>query len=544
MKNILCLNHLAQLVLSIGVVTVVASCDLTRMPTQSLPTDESLETFDDATAYNRGIMAQFRNRQGGVFATTQEYQADCLNAMVDFGNRNGDIHGWVDLSPSTSNFATVYSMYYSTLKNVNFTLDNYGRVRESLKPSIDAAQKNYDDAVKEFGGSEDDLLSTDYGKSLYNALRNEKIKSLQISVYEGNAYFARAFYYFNLCQRFGTPYSKATAGTDLGVPLVLTFDVSERQTRATNEQCYAQIFKDLAEAEKTLAARKVQPGNSEFTVDAVNALRARIYLEMKDYENAYKYSSALINSNTYPLVAPTADNFVNMWKYDESTEDILRLFIMNGDEEPNGMGAYYSVSRDDQVVNADFIPTQGLIDMYSDKDLRKDVYFELSSRTKANAILYTNKLYLVSKYKGNPKYADIKNDPKYPEGVPNGRHEPRVFRIAEQYLIAAEAAYKTGKDALKPLNALRVSRGLDPINASGDELFQAIKDERLRELAFEGFRLWDLRRWNDPVVRMTPQLPQGVTNDQGDPINPNAHLAKGFADLSVSPSDPMYKRTV
>ena len=40
-----------------------------------------------------------------------------------------------------------------------------------------------------------------------------------------------------------------------------------------------------------------------------------------------------------------------------------------------------------------------------------------------------------------------------------------------------------------------------------------IKDERARELIGEGFRLWDLKRWGDPVVRAAAQDPGIMIND-------------------------------
>ncbi len=40
---------------------------------------------------------------------------------------------------------------------------------------------------------------------------------------------------------------------------------------------------------------------------------------------------------------------------------------------------------------------------------------------------------------------------------------------------------------------------------SGEALLRDIQDERTRELAFEGGRLWDLRRWGLPCARHDSQ---------------------------------------
>ena len=120
-------------------------------------------------------------------------------------------------------------------------------------------------------------------------------------------------------------------------------------------------------------------------------------------------------------------------------------------------------------------------------------------------------IYLVAKYPDNDQ---LKNSP-YDNGT--FLHRPKIFRIAEQYLIAAEAAYRNADEtnARLYLNRLRRSRGLTTeVTATADALFREIQNERNRELSFEGFRLTDIKRWNLAVVRGTPQnLDAIVTTD-------------------------------
>ena len=312
--------------------------------------------------------------------------------------------------------------------------------------------------------------------------------------------------------RYGMPYHAETADRDVGVPLVLEFDVSKEVKRATVAKCYDQIFRDLDSAEELLGKVSGKPDNRAISSDACEALRARVYLEMKLYDRAYTAASHLISSGRYPLEEPQADNFVQMWRHDTSDEFILILPMVRNEETAYYFGDYYGLDSDNHRYSPEFIPTQGILDLFSTEDLRRAVYFE-----KENKRLYYDNTYftgvsIISKFKGNPELAYIIDDPVY-GAIPNNEQMPKIFRIPEQYLIMAEAAYHMGNDALTPLNALRVSRGLQPIPASvsGIKLFQEIKNERTRELAFEGFRLFDLRRWGDPMVRMTPQV-----DDQGD----------------------------
>ena len=108
---------------------------------------------------------------------------------------------------------------------------------------------------------------------------------------------------------------------------------------------------------------------------------------------------------------------------------------------------------------------------------------------------------MVNKFPGNPAL--------FTSATTNYEQAPKLFRLAEMYLILAEAQFHTTPGAaLTTISDLEVARGLDPISGTGlagDALLQEIKDERFRELAFEGFRLDDLKRWHEGFKRRDPQ---------------------------------------
>ena len=86
------------------------------------------------------------------------------------------------------------------------------------------------------------------------------------------------------------------------------------------------------------------------------------------------------------------------------------------------------------------------------------------------------------------------------EIVPNEQQafNPWIFiRYAEIMLNYAEAAAELGQDgdALMALNEIRTRAGMPEVTASGDELIDRIRQERRIELAFEGHRYFDVRRW-------------------------------------------------
>ena len=84
---------------------------------------------------------------------------------------------------------------------------------------------------------------------------------------------------------------------------------------------------------------------------------------------------------------------------------------------------------------------------------------------------------------------------------------PKPLRLAEQYLIRAEAYCELGNysAASADLVALRKARGVSGSIAVNESTWlDVIDDERVRELYMEGFRLNDLKRWGRGFER-TPQ---------------------------------------
>jgi len=99
-----------------------------------------------------------------------------------------------------------------------------------------------------------------------------------------------------------------------------------------------------------------------------------------------------------------------------------------------------------------------------------------------------------------------------PNAVNNQRHYKPRMRYTELYLIYAEAANEAwgplasgsaGFSAYDVIQALRKRAGisqpdlyLETIKSDQSAMRNLIRNERRLELCFEGFRFWDLRRWN------------------------------------------------
>ena len=79
---------------------------------------------------------------------------------------------------------------------------------------------------------------------------------------------------------------------------------------------------------------------------------------------------------------------------------------------------------------------------------------------------------------------------------------PKPFRLAEQYLIRAEAYCRLERfgEANRDLTALRTQRGVSALNVTGSNWLELLSEERVRELYMEGFRLNDLKRWGKEIA--------------------------------------------
>lgn len=112
--------------------------------------------------------------------------------------------------------------------------------------------------------------------------------------------------------------------------------------------------------------------------------------------------------------------------------------------------------------------------------------------------------YYVKKYL-NESNTDLKNTPSEQTYV--------EIRYAEVLLNMAEAAAHINKpaEALAALKEVRDRVSLPTSNLSGDALMNAIYHERKIELAFEGHRYWDLRRWKQAHIVLSNMRVHGLS---------------------------------
>jgi hypothetical protein len=451
-------------ILSLTAVLAVASvsCDLNRYPYDSIEQSKAFMTIKDATTLNNGLYAGFRGVVYGLYQFSTDVQADLLNATLDYGNRNGFPHKWTPFLADDYTIRDTWRYQYNVIANANNVINNSGRITVT----------NHAD-------------------------------SLSLKRYLGDAYLMRAYLYHQLILRFAKDYEPASAATDPGVPIVLTFDPSLKPARSTVQKVYDLILEDLAGADTLLAATAGAKNSTRFTKDCVTALKARVYLCMHRYTDAVTAANSLITSGTYPLITTLAD-LQNMWVNDGSTtaggaETIFQLAAIQPSELGNANNIYLGFNPANNKYTPDFVPEQWVISQYEVADIRRATYLAQEAVI-VQGVDYPN-LWCINKYPGNPIL--------FIGASTNYQHKPKIFRVAEMYLISAEAAAQapaTEAAALTTLNLLRSARGASTlVGLTGTALMDAIKAERIRELLCEGTRIDDLKRWHMGFARSTPQ---------------------------------------
>ena len=346
----------------------------------------------------------------------------------------------------------------------------------------------------------------------------------------GEAYFLRAFYYFQLVRVYG------------GVPLVLNnllTDADWQQPRATADAVYDQIVADLTEANKRLWLRSdsrfADTDLGRATKGAAQAMLLKVNLYRHQYEEARAWGDSIILSNEYSLETNYADNW--LLEKENGVESVFEIQYMEDPSSDYGEGNGFSRGTFTQILtrsrsqdpmfgsNAGWgfnKPTHNLYDEYEEGDPRRDVtiWDATGHMTNESEEIYCGTPYCSRKYAWYTTDADGNvTGANTLAHASRGPLNYKLIRYADVLLMYAEAcdgadgAGKCGKTAEQALNEVRQrarANAADPdalpdypgysIKVNGQEiadptLQQAIRHERRVELAMEGHRWFDICRW-------------------------------------------------
>ncbi len=306
---------------------------------------------------------------------------------------------------------------------------------------------------------------------------------------KGQAFFLRAFAYFDLAQYFGAvPLHVKPAGTLSETALPLT----------GVDSIYLQVIADATEAASLLPDKATQEAGRA-TSGAALTLLGNVYITQKNWALA---ESTLKQVTGYSLLSDYAGVFdptnknnaesVFEVQYKEGTEGLNSYFFYTFLVQPISaaeVSAVTGIPENDRTIEGFNIPTPDMIAAYEDGDLRKDASIGYIT---AGGVSYP----YIKKY-SHPHATTGNTNDNWP-----------VYRYSEVLLFLAEALNEQNKtaDALTYLNQVHASprTGLSPVIVSSQaDLRDAILQERRIELAFENKRWLDLVRSGTAVAVMT-----------------------------------------
>lgn len=332
----------------------------------------------------------------------------------------------------------------------------------------------------------------------------------------GEAYFLRAFYYFDLLNNFG------------GVPLLTEpledfSEAYEVSNRASEDEVLNQIKEDLSASVDLLPIQKYSNPSEPWRVSigAAKAMLAKVELYQENWSAVISHIEELQSWNFYSLNPHYFDAF-DVEKEFQEDEVIFAYDHREGVNPPRGNGLA-------ALMGWGFVaPTDDFVEAFETGDPRLEYTVETESQEAHKLLGSTD-----GRYKGN---ADSPGNKIY-------------IRYADVLLWKAEALIQTGEveAGLEIIDQIRKRAENTPSlsGTSGDlsmysgqglsqqEALEVLRHERRVELGFESHRLDDLKRWGIAEEVLTDMgknfqshnnlypIPQGEIDRSGGQIQQN-----------------------
>ncbi|MCW9708708.1 RagB/SusD family nutrient uptake outer membrane protein [Fodinibius salsisoli] len=310
----------------------------------------------------------------------------------------------------------------------------------------------------------------------------------------GEAKFLRALAYFNLVRMYGK------------VPVITQETESFediKKPRASKDSIYAQIIRDLEDAEEVLPDEYNANNEGRATAGAAKTLLAKVYLTRERWQEAADKAKEVMDSGNYELFEDYAHVFLP--EYENGKEHIFSIQFHAGDQNAGKQGRFWtytapnarktgglSVAGGGSSFGAIF-PEISFYEEYPD-DYRKEVNFftEWTFSEKDTTVTF------------EPHFLKY-HDPGQTQSKRSSVNFP-LFRYADVLLMYAEAANEANggptTQAYEALNKVRQRARFDRTDSVLPDLSgltqtgfrDAVLQERNWELAGEGKRWFDLKR--------------------------------------------------
>lgn len=492
--------------LAAGILVAVQSCDVDIMPTDRYTEEAVWSNPANMELYVNGMYSEFKTFQFGVFPIGYDNATDALSDIEKYTSTVAG-NGTVNI------LATDASRVNAAGPQLNYWQSGYARVRRL---------NEFLDGLAEYA----------------------KVDETTKKQYEAEARFIRGYVYFWLVKLHGS--------------VILLDNIDQYRTkehaRASEEDCWKFIAADFAFAAENLPKQWDATRTGRATKGAAYGMLARTWLyaasiaeyDKKQFNQDELTGVSATNAQTYYQNAANAakavvdlanegyyeleSDFNNVFTNKNTKESIFKIdFIAPQLTHNLDLGFAPPGDAPGQCLVYG-VPTAELVNEFEMNDGSK---FSWSNSTQASnpyanrePRFYASILYNGASWKGRTinttpsntvegfsEYAVTTEPRKTVTGyyikkmlnpavnnfVVNKSVQSWIeLRYAEILLIQAEAKTKLNdiSGAQQALNTLRNKRGL-PNTPAGNvtQLMSAIEHERIVELAFEGHRYWDLRRW-------------------------------------------------
>ena len=461
----------------------LSSCDLKEKPYGFYSEENFFNTPGEAEsallyAYNAYTLIEYTR---GILYIG-ELPTDITNVKADEGMGTNDLDNWV-ITPQNLTLQYFFKNSYIAINRANSVIDNV------TASNINAAAK----------------------------------KEIM-----GEAYFLRAFSYFGLIKVFGlVPVQlHAVKNREQTMPFlakdmnelyeIMMDDLKKSEDSLTIKRRVGRVDKVAAQAliaklnlhvasskEKNVAYYKDMPENVSYYYDMAKTYAGKVVFQQTEYG----HDPDLVH--IYNVEAPNGKEHIFLLPMDKSGTNEGN-FSKLGQMFLTGQSSAFYIRRPD----GSYMYTKGGFGVFQTTDAFYNSYNIADKRRTwlyGGKTLYTNATGTGSfniSYYFSLKYVDFN-----PDGVKESS-KPFLLRYSDIALVYAEAAGPT-TEAYSLVNQIRSRAGLSDLTPglSLVDFRDAVVQERAWELAFEGNRLYDLRRKAMVLAKDPKALSAGITEE-------------------------------
>lgn len=458
----------------------ITSCEkdfLDKNPLDSVASQGFWKTKADVETGLAGVYSRLQQNLLGYERVYFEGLTDNAYCATNFNQRNIFEMTLGNMTPLTGGVIdNMYSSPFRAITSCNLFLDNVDQAKDNVLPA-------------------------------------------QMNIYKAEVRFIRALCYFDLVQIFGEVpmYKKYFSTIEEG-----------RIAKSTKAEIYAFIEEDLNFAISNLQDTKY---SGHVVKGSAQALLGRVLLTQEKWSDAATVLKQIIDGGKFQL----SNNYKNLFIVDGQANSSVNCEIMfstnyalNNPHRLTPQPAGYEVEMANwallqpfkvfadtyQMIDGNMPNDSPLVNTnYANRDPRLDMTMKLPNET------WRNPNTLVGQVIDNPsvtgfimeKYVDLSKIPISGATAPTSHQDFIHLRYADVLLMYAEAKNEaTGPDATvySAINQVRARTTVNmpavvQANYSTKEILREyIRNERRVELAMEGLRYFDLKRWKIAVSKL------------------------------------------